>query len=893
MAEERETIIVDINVDYDQAITRISQYKSTIDALKSDLKDLEKAHKDGAVSSAEYAKAQVDTSNEIKRLSQGMREVEKELNNQVKADQAASGSLKQLRAELSNATAAYDRLSAAEREGAKGKALTDHINQLSASIRTAEEATGRYQRSVGNYTNSITAAISGGNKFVATLISTASAAGGASAALKVASQSATLFGRSLLALLANPIVATLAAIVAVLKLFSEGISSSEENTNKFNAAMAPLKGVLDAVMAVVQKGVGLVLDLAGAFAKAATVMVNFMSRLPGIGNLFKGVAEGINNQAEAAKKNAEANAFERKRIEESAVAENKVAKLRAQATDKVNLSYEERKKKLEEAIAIEEKEAKENVKMAQLRLEALEAEARTTENTAEMNKKLSEAKAAVMRADTEYYNKTRRLMSQASEFEQQELDEQKRRAEERRQAAEKAAAAREQRRQKELEAVRGAEDEMTKLIKDAAERQRVEINLSYDRQIEDLRRRLATERDLTVTAKKALNAQIVALEKQKEDELSKLDDEAIKGAISRAEKYYSLVAENAGKGTKARFDAETAVREAQRQKEMAEYEGDAEMQAEIRKKYERLQLEAEQQFEQDKRNAVAKAQSDAFATKLLQMQNENASELEILKAQAEEKKRLYEEAEQGPFETAEEFALRKEQLRNGAIKADEAYNNAVKKNSEEEVKIRKDNAKKVASSLGTISQAFETLGENNKAFAKMGKVLALGEIMVNMGVAISEGIRSAAGVKFPATIPAIVSIIAQIVSGMTSAISTVKSAKFAEGGLVTGPGTGTSDSIPAMLSNGESVINARSTQQFAPLLSAINQAGGGAPIGSVTADISGMAVGATEAAGALAADAIAASVSDAMRDMPAPVVSVEEISRTQNRVNVIQTLGTV
>ena len=50
---------------------------------------------------------------------------------------------------------------------------------------------------------------------------------------------------------------------------------------------------------------------------------------------------------------------------------------------------------------------------------------------------------------------------------------------------------------------------------------------------------------------------------------------------------------------------------------------------------------------------------------------------------------------------------------------------------------------------------------------------------------------------------------------------------YATGGLVMGAGTGTSDSIDARLSNGESVINAKSTSMFAPMLSAINQAGGG------------------------------------------------------------------
>ncbi|MDH7795803.1 MULTISPECIES: hypothetical protein [unclassified Beijerinckia] len=45
---------------------------------------------------------------------------------------------------------------------------------------------------------------------------------------------------------------------------------------------------------------------------------------------------------------------------------------------------------------------------------------------------------------------------------------------------------------------------------------------------------------------------------------------------------------------------------------------------------------------------------------------------------------------------------------------------------------------------------------------------------------------------------------------------------FAEGGYVSGPGTTTSDSIPAWLSDKEFVINAKATQQYRPLLEAIN-----------------------------------------------------------------------
>ncbi|MBD9555664.1 D-alanyl-D-alanine carboxypeptidase family protein [Ensifer sp. ENS03] len=45
---------------------------------------------------------------------------------------------------------------------------------------------------------------------------------------------------------------------------------------------------------------------------------------------------------------------------------------------------------------------------------------------------------------------------------------------------------------------------------------------------------------------------------------------------------------------------------------------------------------------------------------------------------------------------------------------------------------------------------------------------------------------------------------------------------FAEGGHVRGPGTGTSDSIPARLSNGEFVVNAKATKSNRSLLEAVN-----------------------------------------------------------------------
>ena len=66
------------------------------------------------------------------------------------------------------------------------------------------------------------------------------------------------------------------------------------------------------------------------------------------------------------------------------------------------------------------------------------------------------------------------------------------------------------------------------------------------------------------------------------------------------------------------------------------------------------------------------------------------------------------------------------------------------------------------------------------------------------------------------------------IAAATEQYNTVQA--LAKGGMVYGPGTENSDSIPAMLSNGEAVINAKAVKKFAPILSAINQSTGGAAI---------------------------------------------------------------
>lgn len=98
-------------------------------------------------------------------------------------------------------------------------------------------------------------------------------------------------------------------------------------------------------------------------------------------------------------------------------------------------------------------------------------------------------------------------------------------------------------------------------------------------------------------------------------------------------------------------------------------------------------------------------------------------------------------------------------------------------------------------------------------------------------IAINTAVAVAAAWKMPYVAPFVIPGIlasAIIQAGIVASKQYIPS--FATGGLVRGPGTGTSDSVNARLSNGESVINAKSTKLFAPVLSAINEAGGGVAI---------------------------------------------------------------
>jgi hypothetical protein len=204
-------------------------------------------------------------------------------------------------------------------------------------------------------------------------------------------------------------------------------------------------------------------------------------------------------------------------------------------------------------------------------------------------------------------------------------------------------------------------------------------------------------------------------------------------------------------------------------------------------------------------------------------------------------------------------------LKNMTFETENQKTAALKQNADtrKAIEIAELEAKVAIASAGMdvaaqAGQFLQQIAGENKAVAIAGIVVeqaaAIGKIVANTAVANAKSVAAfplTAGMPWVAinTVSAGLSIASTIASAAKS-ISAIKGAgggesgggggsstpptpaasKFATGGLVTGAGTGTSDSIPAMLSNGESVINAQSTSMFGGLLNQINQAGGGAPI---------------------------------------------------------------
>lgn len=94
------------------------------------------------------------TTADFNRQNEVLKQLRKSYTDNIKVEGAAADSLVALRLQLRQLTAEYDRLSQADREANLGNNLVKQIQELNTQISAAEQATGRFQRNVGNYASS-------------------------------------------------------------------------------------------------------------------------------------------------------------------------------------------------------------------------------------------------------------------------------------------------------------------------------------------------------------------------------------------------------------------------------------------------------------------------------------------------------------------------------------------------------------------------------------------------------------------------------------------------------------------------------------------------------------------------------------------------------------------
>ena len=852
MAEE---VIIDLKIDDKQATDAIIEARKAIEELTQEKEKLTKAEGDHT--------AEVEKLNAaIKVEQQAIRANQKVLQDNIKQTKQSGDSLNAMRAKLNNMIKDYDNLSKSQRENESvGGALLKSIQEQTKQVSELEQATGRSQRAVGSYEEaikkafggtSIGKAMGGISQFVSGFRNIGSSANAVEGGVQKVD-------KGMLKLAMNPIIAIIGAIVVVFRKLVDAFKKNDDAGTAMQSMFSAFKPILD----VMQKGLQAIVSVIGKVADGISKFVR------GIMQAIPSLREFSNAEEDLVRSTDKLQDTEREYTVAHAKRERDVAELTNKSKESEKYSYKEREGFVKNAIELERQDliARQTIAKEKLRLAKLEAKV-NSDTSDETKNKIAELEAEVVRAEQEFQQGTRRLNSQLNSFQAEE-----RRS--RQEAARQAAADRKERRQKELEETRRTQDILLAIAEESFATQRRQTNLNYDRQIEDLKNRLNEEKNLTVKAKKEINEQMILLDAKRQIDLGKIQlDEVMKSLQTE----YELA--------EARAKANAQSLDAQRQVIIAKY---TQLSEELKQ---RTDISDQQMLTLQKglmaeRTAelydLEKTYAEERIAKMYDIEITNA--LDTARMKMELKKQELDTIAQYEDESDEQFLERKAKVNKEYLDAQRNYANA-------ELEIQKTKANGLASIFGNVASIMETMAGENEALVKASKMVALAEVAIKQGVAIAEAVASAAGGD-PYTYAIRVALaIASTVTAMTQAIASINSAKFATGGVIRGEGNGTSDSIIARVSNGESVINAKSTAKYYDLLSAINQDGGGIAFDGAYRNHfanGGMVnIDALQSSGNI--DAMQRVVLQAVQNIQ-PVVSVKEITNVQKRVATKETIA--
>lgn len=751
--------------------------------------------------------------------------------------------------------------------------------------------------------------------------------------------SAKGFGASLKALAANPVGAVMMAIQIVMDLLQKAMDGNSQSSEKLRQVMDQLGKSFGEILNSLQPLIDLIIDYVTNYLKLYVAGIQAVtSAWDSFLDLFRSDEE-IERMKETKKRQDEIVKSEKElaKAEKELAKEHRKLKKETEALQEVQndttKSYDERIKAIDDLERANDRVLQKELQVAKKELETLN---RRIEDEGEIADLVEKQAAALARVDAAEDGINKNIKARQKEKDAINKESQ----DKARQAGQDAARRKKERDQKDIQETRALEDAKLAIMEEGLDKLREETTRSYDRQKEDLEKRLREEGDLSEKARKAIKDRILLIEQQKEAELAKITKEAAeKRAAEHLEhlnQELSMIQETSDRALEIKKEQhqkewEAALEYAEKNKDLnidinavnAKFAAEAKKVEEDHKKavYQELLANQKKNFE-NKLNAIVaegiaekqmklKLKQDELAA-MAQLEGESDAEYKARrKALADEVKtdeetlftsRLEELKTKGQTENEAKLQLKQEELANlSELKnlTDEERKQKELELLEEEKTLKQqvlqeefDTAsakvqvyQQMFDGMGSILEEF---GANSAALGVFSKAMALADIGINTAKAISAGVASAQTVPFPGNIAAVITTIGSIMTNVATAKKllskekTPEAPKFASGGLVTGEGSGTSDSITARLSSGESVITAMGTQMFGPMLSAFNQIGGGVPIAS-----------ANSGQQAIGQEMLTEAFRKALNSMPTPVVAVSEINDVNKRVEVLESYGSL
>lgn len=868
MAEERK-ILIEVITESGDASANLAAVKNEMNAVKAEQRELNKVAKENG----EWTAAQTARYAELEARLKQLKAEEKTYSGQLAiltTDMNEYGdSLTEQSAKLAAMKAQYRSLSQTMRESAGGEALLKNIEELDASMKGADATMGDFQRNVGDYENQIAKLIPG-LESVQQLF-----AGGFVQGLKAAGVAVKNFSKTLLATPVGWILAAVAALIAIFKGLVNAFKNNDDAGTALSAALARLRPIIDGVSKAFQflaKGVAAVV---GAITSVYSAVIGFL--VPGFKEASKAAEELVI---------AEDNLEEKQRQFTRASAERgaEIARLKKLEREQENATLEEKQRIFDEIERLEREELEEK------RANAEEAYRIDKERNAQQGRLNDEAKnreaqlyAEMKKAEEEYYAGTTELAERRKSQIKTLQDAEKKAQEDRVKAWQEAVKMRKEAADKERDIINELRAASISLIEDEAQRTRLEVEERYRIEIEGLKRRLAEEANLTTTAKEKLAKTIELMEKKRDADLQKLQNDFLAEQLAKEIEAQEMLQEAKMANIRDQYKREEDETRAEYQRQIDDIRKrlDEETTLTVAARQALADTIEELEKQRDRKFAEAAAQRVRDEAELLKAERENTLNAELLQL-GDNERRKTELILEAARQRAEALETMDEEMKGKLYASEQEYTAAVIA-AQQEVATATANANAAltaqAQEVGatmqavtsSLSQLFEAAAGDSEAYAKFKKAMAIVDATISLATTIASATAaSTAGDPYTMAIR-IATNVAAVTAQFASLIAAIKSAtipsagSFEDGGIV--PGTSYSgDRMTANVNSREMILTMADQKNLLALI----RAGVPAPDSDYKR--------------------LAAAVKEALQSMPAPVVDWREFVEFQNRQKTIKNI---